>query len=80
MITPNKIKIEQDEITDEDIALDIKETKLNLQRARLKVGLPMELEDKPISKTEEPISEPLPEKATDELSEEKKQLLREIPF
>ena len=47
IITPNKIELEGEEITDEDISLDLKETELLLKKARLNVGLP----------TEEPIQE-----------------------
>ena len=68
MITPNRVKLDGEEITDEDIALDIKETKLRLQMARLKVGL----EDNPIQKPEEP-------KHTEEEAK-RKILLDQIPF
>ena len=71
MITPNRIKIEGEEITDEDIVLEVKKTKLILERARLRVGLPLEPEENP-----------LPEMATEPeiFTEEQKEMLRSIPF
>ncbi len=38
MITPSKVKIEDEETTDEDIALEVKRTELLLKRAKLKMG------------------------------------------
>jgi len=46
-------KIEGEEITDKDIALDFKETELLLKRARLNMGLSEKLEDEPEPEDEE---------------------------
>ena len=43
MITPNKIFIREEEITDEDIWLEYKRTYLLLQKALLKFGLKSEM-------------------------------------
>lgn len=66
MMTPNKVKLEGEEITDEDIAMSFKKTRLLLERASLKVGLEPELLEEPEHSPEE---------------EAKRQvLLSEIPF
>jgi hypothetical protein len=79
MITPNKITIKGQEITDEEMELEIKKTKLNLQRALLKNGIEkeaQELEEKPTvrkSRTVEPLYTP-------EEEERRRKFLDDIQF
>jgi len=94
IITPNKIKIDVEEVTDEDIALDIKETKLNLQKTLLKMGLEKEAQELEIPNIpsvffdRNPIQEPISERVKpgeedtdyETISEERKELLRSILF
>ena len=74
IITPNKIELEGEEITDEDISLDLKETELLLKKARLNVGLPVE---EPIQE-EKQVDKPEP-KSTHE-DRERIEKLKEINF
>ncbi len=76
IITPNKIELEGEEITDEDISLDLKETELLLKKARLNVGLPVE---EPIQE-EKQVDKPEPETKSTQEDRDLKERLNSIPF
>ena len=76
IITPNKIELEGEEITDEDISLDLKETELLLKKARLNVGLPVE---EPIQE-EKQVDKPKPEPKSTHEDRERIEKLKEINF
>jgi hypothetical protein len=77
MITPNKIKIDGDEISNEDLLLEVKRTYLYLQKALLKLGLTEEMEE--VGKSYERFKK-LPQEPEEIFTEEQKKIIKEIPF